>query len=319
MGVVIRKMRVDDIVDVKRVDLVSWGELFERTYGEKVKLSPRTDENILSYLHSDPDGAFVASDEYAGVIGLVFSHVWGATGWTGPLSVLPSYQLRGLGKDLLRHSLNYLEDIGCLDIGLETRPENAQNLGMYLKVGLRPESFVLVLGRRLEPEWLEEEPAGEVSVERYSESSIQGKLKSEFRRISGALRLGLDYTKEVDLATEFSLGDTIVATSGGRVAGFCVVHTRSRRANMSTAAIRMVAVDPAAREEVIEPLLVSAELMAADTGCIEISVPVPAPSRRALDISFSRGYSVIDSFERLMWIGSSGVNERTYNLCTWSG
>lgn len=319
MGVVIRKMRVDDIVDVKRADLISWTDLFERRYGDEVKLSPRTDENILSYLHSDPDGAFVASDEYAGVIGLVFSHVWGATGWTGPLSVLPSYQARGLGKDLLRHSLNYLEEVGCVDIGLETRPENVQNLGMYLKVGLRPESFVLVLGKKIEADELQEEPAGEVAVERFSESSIQDKLRSELRRISGALRLGLDYTKDVDLTVEFSLGDAIVATSKGKVAGFCVVHTKPRRANMPTAAIRMLAIDPAAKDEVIEPLLVSAELMAADAGCPEISVPVPAPSRRALDISFSRGYAVMDTFERLMWIGSSGVNERTYNLCTWSG
>lgn len=319
MGVVIRKMKVDDIVDVKGVDLLSWSDLFEKSYGAKVNLSPRTDENILSYLHSDPDGAFVASDEYAGVIGLVFSHVWGATGWIGPLSVLPTYQARGLGKDLLKHSLNYLEDLGCVDIGLETMPENTLNLGLYLKVGLRPESFVLILGKKIEDEGLQEEPVGGVAIERFSESSMQNKLMSEFRRIAGALRLGLDYTKEVELTQEFSFGDTIVATSKSKVAGFCVVHTKPRRVNMPTAAIRILAIDPSAKDDVIEPLLVSAELLAADARVPELSIPVPAQSRRALDISFSRGYSVMDAFERLMWIGSSGMNERTFNLCTWSG
>jgi len=312
-------MRVDDIVDVKGVDLLSWSDLYERSYGSNVRLTPRTDENILSYLHADPEGAFVASDDYAGVIGLVFSHVWGATGWVGPLSVLPAYQARGLGKDLLKHSLNYLEDLGCVDIGLETMPENAVNLGLYLKVGLRPEALVLLVSKRIEAEGLQEEPVGRVAVERFSESSVQDKLMSEFRRMSGALRLGLDYTKEVELAQEFSMGDTMVATSRGEVVGFCIVHTKPRRVNTTAAEVRVLAIDPSSREDIIEPLLVSAELLAADAGVPEISLAVPAPCRRALDISFSRGYSVTRTFERLMWIGSSGVSERTYNLCSWSG
>ncbi|HJX04326.1 MAG TPA: N-acetyltransferase [Thermoplasmata archaeon] len=319
MGVVIRTMRVDDIVDVKGVDLLSWTDLMERTYGVKVKLSPRTDENILSYLRSDPEGVFVASDEFAGVIGVVFSHVWGATGWVGPLSVLPMYQTRGLGKDLLKRSLTYLEDMGCVDIGLETMPESAVNLGLYFRVGLRPECLVLVLDKKLEKEGLQEEPVGGVAIERFSESSVQEKMMSELRRISGALRLGLDYTKEIELTQEFGLGDTIVATSRNKVMGFCVVQTKAKRENLPGASVRVVAVDPAAKEDVLEPLLVSAELLAVDAGTEEISLAMPAQCRRALDVSFSRGYSVAQSFERLMWMGSSGVGERTYNLCTWSG
>jgi ribosomal protein S18 acetylase RimI-like enzyme len=319
MGVAIRTMKVDDIVDVKGVDLLSWTDLMERTYGVKVKLSPRTDENILSYLRSDPEGVFVASDEFAGVIGAVFSHVWGATGWVGPLSVLPMYQARGLGKDLLKRSLTYLEDMGCVDIGLETMPESAVNLGLYFKVGLRPECLVLVLSKKLEKEGLQEEPVGGVAVERFSESSVQEKMMSELRRISGALRLGLDYTKEIELTQEFGLGDTVVATSRNKVMGFCVVQTKAKRENLPGASTRVVAVDPAAKEDVLEPLLVSAELLAADAGAEEMSLAMPAQCRRALDVSFSRGYSVVQAFERLMWMGSSGVSERTYNLCTWSG
>lgn len=312
-------MKVEDIVDVKGVDLLSWTDLMERTYGAKIRLSPRTDENILSYLRSDPEGAFVAFDEFAGVVGAVFSHVWGATGWVGPISVLPMYQSRGLGKDLLKRSLTYLEDMGCVDIGLETMAESAPTLGLYLRVGLRPECLVLMLGKRLEKEGLQEEPVGGVGVERLSESSVQEKLKYELRRISGALRLGLDYTKEIELTQEFEFGDTIVASSRDRITGYCVVQTKAKRAGVSGATMRVVAVDPAAKEDVLEPLLVSAELLAVDAGAEEISLSVPAQCRRALDMSFSRGYSVVESFERLMWMGSSGINERTYNLCSWTG
>jgi len=101
--------------------------------------------------------------------------------------------------------------------------------------------------------------------------------------------------------------------------GFCVVQTKAKRENLPGASMRVVAVDPAAKEDVLEPLLASAELLAVDAGTEEISLAMPAQCRRALDVSFSRGYSVAQSFERLMWMGSSGVGERMYNLCTWSG
>jgi ribosomal protein S18 acetylase RimI-like enzyme len=319
MAVVIRRMKVEDIVDAKGVDLLCWTDLRERFYGIRERLAPRTDENMLTFLHSDPDGAFVASDECAGIIGSCFSHVWGATGWVGPLSVLPSYQARGLGKDLLKRSLRYLEEQGCVDIGLETMPENPTNMGMYLKAGLRPEGLVLTFSKKLDPEALEEGSEGRVSIERLSESSVQDALKKQMKRLSGSLRPGLDYTKEVELAQQFSLGDTLVATFKDQVVGFCLVHTVLRRLNMSGSAVRVLAVDPGARDEVLESLVAAAELMAADAKTPEISIPIPAQCRRALDLAFSRGYFITQSLVRLMWMGSSGVSDKSYNLCSWSG
>ncbi len=319
MGVVIRKMRVEDLVDAKGIDLLCWNDLMEKSYGIKGKLSARTDESILSFLHSDPEGSFVASDEFAGVIGSCFSHVWGTTGWVGPLSVLPSYQARGLGKDLLRSSLRYLEDQRCVDIGLETMPESSTNLGMYLKVGLRPEGMVFVLGKKIEPHELQDETFEEVSVERYSESQAQEKLRTRFKNISNTLRMGLDYTKEVDLTMNYSLGDTLVATLKEKVVGFAVVHTVQKRLNVSATSVRVLAVAPGAKLDVFETLIGSSELMAADAGTKEISIAVPASCRRALDSVFSRGYSIVQSFERLMWMGSSGMSDANFNLCTWSG
>ncbi len=319
MTVVIRNMDVKDMVDVKEVNLLSWNALMERSRGIEGKLSPRTDECILSFLRSDKAGAFVAEDERAGALGAVFSHVWGATGWVGPLSVLPSYQSKGLGKELLKRSLRHLEDEQCVDIGLETMPENGTNLGMCMKVGLRTEGLVLILAKALGKRELEEEPSGPVAIERFSESSVQGHIKQQMRSISGALRMGLDYSKEIDATREFSFGDTIVATSRGKVLGFSIVHTVPSRVGASAADIRVLAVDPAAKEDVFEPLLAASELLAADAGMAELSVAIPSVSRRAVDSVFSRGYSVTETRERLMWMGSSGMSERTFNLCSWSG
>ena len=319
MNISIRKMVKDDLADVKGVDLVTWTSLSEKSRGLKSRLTPRTDENLLSYLRSDPDGAFVACEDFAGIVGSVFSHVWGSTGWVGPLSVLPSYQDMGIGKELLRDSITYLEDEHCNDIGLETMPEIQDNLGMYLKFGLRSEGLILVLGRKLDSMDLQDEPVGNVTVELLSESSDKQAMKDEIRRISGSLRTGLDYTKESELVRDYFMGDTIVASARNRVAGFSIVQTTSRRTDMSGAITRVVAVDPSAQDDVLEPLMASAELLAADAGATEVTLAIPIDCRRALDAAFSRKYNVVRSFERLMWAGSSGIGERVFNLCSWSG
>jgi ribosomal protein S18 acetylase RimI-like enzyme len=319
MAVVVRKMKVEDLVDAKGVDLLCWNDLMEKSYGIKGKLSTRTDEDILSFLHSDPEGAFVASDEYAGVIGSCFSHVWGSTGWVGPLSVLPSYQARGLGKELLKHSLRYIEDQGCVDIGLEAMSDNATNLGMYLKAGLKPEALVLVLSKKITPDEIEEEPFGKISVERFSESGVKAHLMTQMKRVSDSLRPGLDCAKEIELTQEFSFGDTLVATAKGKVLGYSIVHTVCRRVNMPGSVVKVLHVDADAKEDVLEALVSSGELMAADAGSPEISLAVPAQTRHALDLAFSRGYFIVQSYERLMWMGSSGLSDKKCNLCSWSG
>jgi len=319
MSVVIRKMRVEDLSEVKHVDGLAWDDLRKRFYPDIVKIAPRTDQNLLSYMRSDPEGAFVAVDDFAGIIGSSFSHTYGRTGWAGPVSVLPSYQGRGAGKEMLRMCLRYLESCGCTDIGLETMPESQLNIGLYLRVGLRPAGLVLIMGKRLYEAEPPDEVFGEVVVERLSECAAKGATLAEVRRISNALHPGLDYTPEVTQTEEFSLGDTLIATSRGKVAGFCILHTAPKREEMPGAVIRVLAVDPSFRDEIVVPLVAVAELAAIDARSVEISLPVPSVSRRALDIAFSRGYSVVQSFERMMWLGSPGLGDRTFNLCTWTG
>jgi len=320
MGVVIRKMMVEDIEDIKRIDSISWEELIRRMYPEIPRITPRTESGILSYLHSDPDGAVAAVDEHAGVIGSSFSHIWGRTGWVGPLTVLPSYQGIGVGKELLKHSLRHLEDRGCSDIGLETMPEQAANIGLYLKVGLRPEGLVVVMGKSLEGHKSSPSPA-KLSFERLSEhGSTERHMLASVKEISRSLSAGLDYTAEVELTKKFSFGDTLFAKMDGKYCGFCTVHTVMRREEMRGSAVRCIGIRPGLGDAVLEAMLASAEDLAAEANTPEILVPIPANRRHALDASLSRGYRVVQTLERMMWMGSSGITTGTGdNLCSWSG
>lgn len=319
MSVAIRRMKAEDIEDVKRVDAVSWDELVKRVYPEIPRMTARTDESILSYLHSDPGGAFVAVEERAGVVGSSFSHVWGKTGWVGPISVLPLYQGMGAGKQLLRRSFEYLEDSGCADIGLETSPEMSVSVGLYLKMGLRPEGLVIVFGKGL-ADHRPAPPPEEIVIERLSSSGSEQRLMSGIKGISKALNPGLDYSSEVSLTKKFSFGDTLVAKDEGEVCGFCTVHTVMRRADMAGSAIRCLGVLPGYGENVLDGLLSAAEDYATEQGSPEILVAAPGARGRALDMLLSRKYVVTQTLERMMWTGSSGLTSSPGdNLCSWSG
>ncbi len=319
MAVVVRQMRVDDMENVRRVDALAWEDLVKRIYPDMSKVTPRTESNVLSYLHMDPEGAMVAVEERAGIVGTSFSHIWGKTGWVGPISVLPSYQDMGVGKALLKSSLRYLEDRNCADIGLETMPELSSNIGLYLKVGLRPEGLVVVLGKSLEKHRPSPSSAS-VSIERFSEARSRDYMLARMKEISNSLHPGLDYSVEAGVTERYSLGDTLFAKYDSKVCGFCTVHTALRREGMAGAATRCVGVRPGYGEIVLERLLSAAEDLAAEEECPEVLMAVPAMRRRAVDLALSRKYVVTQTLERMMWMGSSGLTSGTGdNLCSWSG
>ena len=318
-AVVIRKMRMDDVNDVKRVDAIAWTDLIERAYPDIPRMTRRTDESIVSYMRSDGEGALVAVDEHAGVIGSCFSHTWGRTGWVGPISVLPEYQRIGVGKELLRFSIDYLEDEGCTDIGLGAAPEVAVTVGLYLRMGLRPEGMVVVFGKELKGLKPEPQNAG-LSVELYSESDAKQRVLKKVKEVCGKVHPGLDQSKEVELTDEFSFGDTVVVERGSKLAGFSVVHTVARREKMTNAAVRAMCVLPGQGDEVLISLLSAVEEFSAGEDCPELHVAVPSSRRRALDVVLSRGYAVTQTLERMMWTGGSGMlTDDGDNLCSWSG
>lgn len=320
MKVTVRRMRVEDMPDVKRVDLLSFEDLVEARYRDVRAITPRTDDNILSYMRSDPDGAFVAVDDHAGIIGSSFSHMWGKVGWVGPVSVLPAYQGRGVGKELVKSSLEYLDQAGCADIGLETMPENQVNIGMYMRIGLKPVGLVLIMGRGMTEDDADDDLTDDdAMIERFSESRAKGALLAQMRELSDSVHPGLDYTREVSLLEDHRTGETLVALDRNRLLGFSVVQTHPRREGMQNAVVKAMVVSPGAGTGPLMPLIAASELLAMDDRSAELSVPAPAVCTRAVDALLSRGYSVAQTYERMMWLGGPGMHEKVYNLCSWSG
>jgi hypothetical protein len=63
----------------------------------------------------------------------------------GPLAVRPETQAGGLGKEIVRAALRWLEARGARVIGLETMPRTMDNIGFYSALGFVPGRLTITL------------------------------------------------------------------------------------------------------------------------------------------------------------------------------
>ena len=181
-------------------------------------------------LAKDPEGCFVAEVD-GRFAGHVFSRRWGAVGWTGTLGVLPAYQGLGVGRALLRRSREHLLAGGCRYVGLETMPDSAANIGLYLGEGYRVDRFTLGWIKSLDsgtcptkPSSVREASAGR-SAERGTRTATMSSSwatvedgsdwLSALAGLADAVLPGLDFGPEAHLLLEHGLGDVLLLRERG--------------------------------------------------------------------------------------------------------
>jgi ribosomal protein S18 acetylase RimI-like enzyme len=195
----IRKMIPADKEVVSQLDILAFTAYIRQT-GYSDPIPPRRDENIVACLNLNPNGCFVAEMEE--VVGFVFTHIWGTTGWIGTFGVHPDYQGQGIGKTLLDYAVKYLQEAGCITVGLETMPDSPYNVGFYSRFGFQ---FTY-------PSALLVKEIGSVPTALPYTTLDQLKIKEALpaiTKISQAACPGLDYAPEVSNAREYKWGETL--------------------------------------------------------------------------------------------------------------
>jgi ribosomal protein S18 acetylase RimI-like enzyme len=91
-------------------------------------------------IHS-PNLFFVACQE-GFVVGTVMVGYEGHRGWINYLGVLPEYQGRGIGRQLMETARNSLAALGCAKINLQIRKENLEIVRFYKSIGYVIEDVV---------------------------------------------------------------------------------------------------------------------------------------------------------------------------------
>lgn len=216
--------------DLHRVNLIlsksfTHARLKEGYHSETVPLCRI--EFLEMYLAANSEGAFVIEKD-GGIIAYCFSRLWGTVGWIGPLSVIPKEQGQGYGKDIVSTCIDFLKQEGAKTIGLEMPVQSSQNLGFYAKLRFISDKPTVDLIRQVFPSKILESPKV-FKIHKYSKltPSEQPAFLQRMKMFSDRLEPGLDYTKEVEVSTEFAFGDACLFTQDQKTVGFILAHTET--------------------------------------------------------------------------------------------
>ena len=164
-------------------------------------------------------GALLWRDDRDEVAAFNVAHASGREGWMGPLAVRPDLQRAGVGKTLVTTAADWLTRAGCTTIGLETMPRTMDNIGFYSSLGFVPGKLTVTV--TIEAQHAARAPVllGRLGL-RAQEDAI-----AECRALAESVLPGWDFSRELRLTEELALGDTLLLSEGGRLAGFALCHT----------------------------------------------------------------------------------------------
>jgi predicted N-acetyltransferase YhbS len=301
LGVSIRPLLREDLLPVSHLiaEAFTLGRR-EEGYAE-VEVPPCRVEMLEMYLSTTPPGCMVAERGNA-VVGVAFSHVYGSTGWIGPVAVAPQWQGRGVGTQITQRCVDFLRDAGCATIGLETMPRSYRNLGFYLKLGFLPQQLTCELVRPV-ADMVASTMATGVRVRRFSQETEQGgwSFLGRALELTNSVAEGTDYGPLIRQTCLFRFGESFLFERNGQALALAVVHTEPYFVGQKRTLARLV-VGVVAEEQrgvlfptVLGLLGVFARQEDLDLLCIR----VPASSSWALRWAVDHGFRIVHSDLRM--------------------
>ena len=219
--------------ELNRVFSESFTERYHRDGMTGVRV-PQLNPAIWRYaIETAGDGAISWRDESGALAAFNLVHGSGAEGWMGPLAVRPDCQGLGLGRAIVTTGVKILEARGCQVIGLETMPRTVDNIGFYSRLGFRPGHLTVSLIRDVRR-------GDGAAADLGSRMGDRDPLRAASRGLVESLAPGLDFSRELDLTLDRSLGDLTVVRDGADWSGFAIWHSAPLAAGRSADEIRIL-------------------------------------------------------------------------------
>ena len=136
MSVTVRPARAEDLPGAQKLVVASINDLTER-HGFGAIASVRPAGFQLFSLQHDARGLWVAEED-GEMIGTAFSWVCGDLWFLAELFVSPGLQGSGIGRELLRRTLDHAEQSGAKTKALITFSFNTVSQGLYIRHGMFP-------------------------------------------------------------------------------------------------------------------------------------------------------------------------------------
>ena len=210
---------VDDISALNRVFSEAFTDRYRRDGMVGVRV-PQLNPAIWRYAIEDAGkGAMLWRDERGEIAAFNIAHRSGIEGWMGPLAVRADRQAGGVGKEMVREGIEHLRRSGAKIIGLETMPRTMDNIGFYSSIGFVPGRLTITLTL--------DAVANEAPVLLYGRLPAKDRedMLEECRLLVDGMIAGYDFTREIELTDELSLGDTVLMREGGRLVAYALCHT----------------------------------------------------------------------------------------------
>jgi GNAT superfamily N-acetyltransferase len=144
MAILYRRAQAGDLQQAGALVVASINDLCRR-HGFNPVATVRPPTFSMFCLHDDPDGLWVA-DEGGEILGFAFSWTCGDLWFLAQLFVSPDHQARGLGRELLRRTLEHAERSDAAIRALITFSFNSVSQGLYMRHGLFPRGPIYNFG-----------------------------------------------------------------------------------------------------------------------------------------------------------------------------
>ena len=279
-NVVVRPMHEADLAAADRV----YRRAFGTQFGLADPLQFRGDTAIIrTRWTTDPRPCFVAAVGEC-VVGSVVGMDWGSAFILGPLTVEPADANRGIGRRLMTAAMALVAERRFPLAALYTLPNSTKHLHLYESYGFE--------AQRLTPVMAKAPVAGTTAPRPLSAlaPSDRAAAIAACRAVTDAVFPGLDLTREIAAMAEQNLGETLLLTRDGVIAGFALCHLgKDSEAGSGALFIKFACVRPGGTEDFVA-LLDACETLAAQRGAQRIIAGVNMARDAAYRIMLARGY-----------------------------
>ncbi|HUK28456.1 MAG TPA: GNAT family N-acetyltransferase [Candidatus Acidoferrales bacterium] len=304
----IRQFGREDLIRIRELDFEAWAGLWSSGSSRR-----RTMSNLVVNWNDDPQGCFVAEDR-GEFLGYIFSHICGSLGYIGVFGVHPRHRGEGIGKRLLRRSIRHLKSSGCSTIGLETRPDNQLNVGLYVRHGFEPKYVTFVLEHSASDHVAKEK----VVVWDELDESQQRLVSKKLVVTCNAVMPGLNYVP-MALARAQTSECRICTFNSTNPTGFALVRTAPRfeKEDTTDAFVEAMAVKRVSEAKFVG-MIRTLETLTGKWGMKTVSIPVTSFNWHILETLVRKeGFRVKRVMLRMLYLEKM-VSRNCVNLNFWA-
>lgn len=167
-------------------------------------------------------------------------------------------------------------------------PRTVENIGFYARLGFVPGHLTLTMTRELA---VRRRGGAAPALLSRLDGVVRAETLVSARTCAESLAPGYDFTREIELTAQLGLGDTVLVSGSGGLAGYALWHTASLAAERSTDELRVLKV--AARDaDAFERVVGAVEACAAHAGLRRVAIRCQSRFEGAFRALMARGYQV---------------------------